>query len=82
MNNQDHISEGLEINFWVKILKFFNVDPGWKKFVTGIRDKHSGSATLPYSNYLLCVCRGVGWGFRGKDISDPCDTSAKFNFEV
>ncbi len=22
--------------FWVKILKFFDVDPGWKKFGSGI----------------------------------------------
>jgi hypothetical protein len=32
MNNPDHISESLEIIFWVKILKFFDGDPGWKKF--------------------------------------------------
>jgi hypothetical protein len=44
--------------FWVKILKFFKADPefgvervrirdpGWKKVGSGIRDKHSGSATL------------------------------------
>ncbi len=44
--------------FWVKILKFFDEesgsgmetvrirDPGWKKVVSGIRDKHPGSATL------------------------------------
>jgi hypothetical protein len=28
MNNQDHISENLETIFWVKILKFFDADPG------------------------------------------------------
>ncbi len=28
MNNPDHISESLETIFWVKILKFFNADPG------------------------------------------------------
>jgi hypothetical protein len=44
--------------FGVKILKFFDVDPGsgletvrirdpgWKKVGSGIRDKHPGSATL------------------------------------
>jgi hypothetical protein len=32
MNNPDHISESLETIFGVKILKFFDVDPGWKKF--------------------------------------------------
>jgi hypothetical protein len=28
MNNPNHISENLKINFWVKILKVFDVDPG------------------------------------------------------
>jgi hypothetical protein len=48
MNNLDHISESLQPIFWVKILKFFdadpgsrsrdgkNSDPGWKKFGSGI----------------------------------------------
>ncbi len=27
-----HISESLETICWVKILKFFDADPGWKKF--------------------------------------------------
>jgi hypothetical protein len=49
MNNKDHISESLETIFWVRILKFFDADPGWKKFGSGIRDKHPGSATLPSS---------------------------------
>ncbi len=53
MNITDHISECLETIFWVKILKFFDadpdpgifltLDPGWKKFGNGIRDKHSDS---------------------------------------
>jgi hypothetical protein len=32
MNIPDHISESLETIVWVKILKFFDVDPGWKIF--------------------------------------------------
>jgi hypothetical protein len=36
MNNPDHISESLETIFWVKILKFFDVDPGMEKIL--IRD--------------------------------------------
>jgi hypothetical protein len=28
MNNPDHISESLETIVWVKILKFFDADPG------------------------------------------------------
>jgi hypothetical protein len=31
MNKPDHISESLETIFWVKILEFFDSDPGWKK---------------------------------------------------
>jgi hypothetical protein len=50
MNNPDHISESLETIFWVKILKFFEADPGWKKI--RIRDKHPGSATL----VNMCTC--------------------------
>jgi hypothetical protein len=38
MNNPDHISESLETIFGVKILKFFDADPGWKKFGSGMRD--------------------------------------------
>jgi hypothetical protein len=30
MSNPDHISEGIETVFWVKMLKFFDADPGWK----------------------------------------------------
>jgi hypothetical protein len=39
MNNPDHISENLETIVWVKILKFFDAGPGWKKFRSGIRDE-------------------------------------------
>jgi hypothetical protein len=31
MNNPDHNSESLELVFWVRLLKFFDADPGWKK---------------------------------------------------
>jgi hypothetical protein len=60
MNNQDHISESLGTIFWVKILKFFDADPGWKKFESGIRegkirirDEHPGSARL-IGRYQCC----------------------------
>jgi hypothetical protein len=38
MNNPDHISVSLETIFYIKIFKFFDADPGWKKFGSGIRD--------------------------------------------
>jgi hypothetical protein len=50
MNNPDHISESLETIFWVKILKFFDADPGSGMEKTWIRDKHPGSATLQEEN--------------------------------
>jgi hypothetical protein len=46
MNNPDHISQSLETIFWVKILKFFDEDPGSGMEKIRIRDKHPGSATL------------------------------------
>jgi hypothetical protein len=36
MNEPDHISESIETIFGVKILKFLDADPGWKKFGAGI----------------------------------------------
>ncbi len=38
MNNPDHISESLEAIFWVKILKFFDADPGSGMEKIRIRD--------------------------------------------
>jgi hypothetical protein len=46
MNNPDHISESLEKIFGVKILQFFDADPGSEMEKIRIRDKHPGSATL------------------------------------
>jgi hypothetical protein len=41
MNNPDHIFERLETIFWVKILQFFDADPGFRMEKTRIRDKTS-----------------------------------------
>jgi hypothetical protein len=41
MNNPDHISESLETIFWIKILKFFDADPGSGMEKNRIRDKTS-----------------------------------------
>jgi hypothetical protein len=41
MNNTDHIFYSLETIFWVKILKFFDADPGWRQFGSGIQDPGS-----------------------------------------
>ncbi len=51
MKNTDHISESLETIFWVKIRKFFDADPGRKKFGFGI--------DIPDPQHLL---RHVGIG--------------------
>ncbi len=50
MNNPDHISETLETIFWVKILKFFDADPGWKKFGSGIRDRKNPGSGINISD--------------------------------
>jgi hypothetical protein len=42
MNNPDHISEGLETIFWVKIFKFFDGDPGSGMEKIRIRDRIFG----------------------------------------
>jgi hypothetical protein len=39
MNNSDHASESLETIFWVKILKFFDADPGSGMKRIGTRDE-------------------------------------------
>jgi hypothetical protein len=46
MNNLDHISESLKTIFLIKIIKFFNTDPGSGIEKIRIRDKHPGSVTL------------------------------------
>jgi hypothetical protein len=57
---RDHISESLET-----IFKFFDADPGWKEFGSGmdkirIRDKNPGSATLELSAVKCTVYRWRG----------------------
>jgi hypothetical protein len=64
MNSSDHIFLAC---FGVKILKFFDEDPGsgmesvrirdpgWEKVGSGIRDKHPGSATLALVFRKLCI---------------------------
>jgi hypothetical protein len=39
MNNQDHLRDFKNQCFGVKILKFFDEDPGWRQFGSGIRDR-------------------------------------------
>jgi hypothetical protein len=46
MHNPDHISERLETIVWVKILKFFDADPGSGMEKIRLWDKHPGSETL------------------------------------
>ncbi len=45
MNNADHISESLKA-ISVKILKFFDADPEWKKFGFGIRDEKNSDTGI------------------------------------
>ncbi len=59
MNNPDPISTTL----WVKILQFFDADPGSRMEKIRIRDKYPGSATLlgkkPYSRWTLSTWAGA-----------------------
>jgi hypothetical protein len=75
MINPDHISESLDRNhlFGLKILKLFDADPGsgmekirtrdteWKKFKSGIRDKHP--ATLCRTKKFLVLNKNLCCGF-------------------
>jgi hypothetical protein len=59
--------------FWVKILKFFDEDPGsgmetvrirhpgWRKVGSGIRDKHPGSATLLFRTFEAMNVSNARW---------------------
>jgi hypothetical protein len=66
----------LRNNLWVKIpvLKFFDVDPGWKNFggmeINWIRDKHPGSATLQRTLNRVAGIR-MGQHYFGKLDPDP-----------
>jgi hypothetical protein len=45
MNSPDHISESLETILWIKILEFFDADPGTGMEKIRIRDKHLGAGS-------------------------------------
>jgi hypothetical protein len=50
MSNPDHISESLETIFWAKIPRFFDADPGWKKFGSGINIQDLQNRSVHYTN--------------------------------
>jgi hypothetical protein len=52
VNNPDHIFDSLETIFWVKILKFFDANQGWKKNM--IWDPGWKTATKYYFFCLFC----------------------------
>jgi hypothetical protein len=57
---------------WVKILKFFDADPGWKKFGSGIRDgKNSdlGSGIGTHPGYPTLVVGGGACLYSEKNIA-------------
>jgi hypothetical protein len=39
----------------MRIRIFLTMDPGWKKFGSGIRDKHPGSATLFFFSFQKSI---------------------------
>ncbi len=66
MNNPDHISESLETVFGVKILKFFEADPGSGMEKIRIRDLGSDpqhcSRHVKYYRYLILGLVGYRTG--------------------
>jgi hypothetical protein len=61
MNNPDHISESLKTSFWVKILKFFDADPG------SVMEKNSD----PGSGMEKIRIQDPGWKKFGSGINVP-----------
>jgi hypothetical protein len=55
VKNPGSYSESLEIIFWVKILKYFDADPGSGMEKIQIRDRHPGSATLATCEILKMI---------------------------
>jgi hypothetical protein len=54
MINPDRISESLETNSWVKILKLFDGDQGWKIFGSGMENSRIGiNIQGPGSTYRI-----------------------------
>ncbi len=78
MNNPDHISENLKIIFCVKKPKFFDADPGWKKFGSGMENlgsgilgKHPGSAILLFiTSPSVCTCTNILLQVSGSGVPD------------
>jgi hypothetical protein len=70
MNNLDYISESLKPIFWVKILKFFDADPGSGMEKIQIRDRHPGSATL-ISSHPFSIKKG---NIRNRGYRNRSDT--------
>jgi hypothetical protein len=67
--NNPIIFPSLKSNFWVKILKFFDVDPGSGMEKIGIRDKKksdpgSGINIPDPQHCLRCSCSGSGSGHK------------------
>jgi hypothetical protein len=51
----DRISESFDAIFWVKIIKFFDADPGWEKFVSGINLRDPQLLVVIMVLFAICV---------------------------
>jgi hypothetical protein len=67
MNNPDHMFYSLETTFWVKILKFFDADPGWLQFGSGSGIRN-GKKSDPGSGINI---PGSGINIPGSGINIP-----------
>jgi hypothetical protein len=90
MNNPDYIYESLETILLVKIIKFFDADPGWKKVGSGIRSWHAVRMCFPLLNtgvhhhHSVIVtrnqCCGSGSGMNNPDhIYESLETILGYN---
>jgi hypothetical protein len=80
MNNPDLISERLETIFWIKILQFFDADPGWKNSDPGQTSRIRSTDLINLLRYSAGLAaqpdtvpadhRGVGGGLAGP--RHPC----------
>ena len=78
MNNQDHIFR--ELNFWVKILKFFDADPGSGMEKIRIQD---GKMCGGSGSYWLCAgVVGSHWGVLSRGCWLPLAVCAGYGLPL
>jgi hypothetical protein len=78
MNNTDHISESLKPFFWVKILKFFDMHPGWKNSDKGSRIWDGKKLDPGYTSRIRNTAANNDDTFLAGCDSDKADTLSEY----